>query len=70
MCYTNTKSQITFKGFSNDIKNQLPDATEPTPLFSATKKRDSVYSIGKVVGMEVLDIKLEDCLIARVLQKE
>lgn len=34
------------------------------------KKGDNVYIISKVVGMEVLDIKLEDCLIARVPKKE
>lgn len=48
------------------IQYQLPNATKSTSLSGETKKGDNVYIIGKVVGMEVLDIKLEDCLIARV----
>ena len=40
------------------------------PYLAQLKKGESVYIIGKVVGMEVLDIKLEDCLIARVPKKE
>ena len=40
------------------------------PYLAQLKKGESVYIVGKVVGMEVLDIKLEDCLIARVPPKE
>ena len=39
------------------------------PYLAQLKKGDSVYIIGKVFGVEVLDIKLEHCLIARVPQK-
>ena len=39
-------------------------------LLAQLKKDDHIYVIGKVVGVEMFDIELENCLIARVPPKE
>lgn len=40
------------------------------PLLAKLKKGEEVYVIGKVHGVELFDIELEECLISRVPTKE
>ena len=44
--------------------------TSQRPYLPQLKKGNNVYIIGKVVGMGVLDIKLEECLIAAFPKRE